>query len=261
MKLPIATLLLVSSLTSAAVQSEALSLTALNDLLSHSQRQAGDNARDAARKPAQIMNFSGVARGDHVLDLFAGGGWYSELFSMAVGKQGKVYAQNDNVIWRFAEKRITKRTEGNRLSNLTRLDKIDIAEMDIPENSVDIAFTALNYHDLFYTHHVIDGNKTVVRDDIVDYKAALAKVKSVLKDDGVFVIIDHHGAKGSGYDAPNTVHRIDADIVKYQLAEAGFKLVEEAFYLTNTNDDPMASVFADGVRGNTDRFIYKFMKK
>ncbi|WP_229381055.1 hypothetical protein [Shewanella psychropiezotolerans] len=50
------------------------------------------------------MHFSGVEQGDKVLDLFAGGGWYSELFSMAVGSKGKVYAQNDSVIWRFAEK-------------------------------------------------------------------------------------------------------------------------------------------------------------
>ena len=84
--------------------------------------------------------------------------------------------------------------------------------------------------------------------------------RAFLKDDGIFVIIDHAGVAGSGYDAPNDVHRIDPDIVKYQMKEAGFTLIEEAFYLRNANDDLSSHVFAKGVRGTTDRFVYKFVK-
>ncbi len=53
---------------------------------------------------------------------------------------------------------------------------------------------------------------------------------------------------------------IDSDIVKKQMHEAGFKLIEEAFYLKNPKDTLDTNVFAKGVRGNTDRFIYKFVK-
>ena len=75
-----------------------LSLSELNGILASSERPAKDSERDGARKPAEVMQFAGIEAGDHILDLFAGGGWYSELFSMAVGPTGKVYAQNDNVI-------------------------------------------------------------------------------------------------------------------------------------------------------------------
>jgi predicted methyltransferase len=232
----------------------------LNGLLSSSQRLVKDSERDEARKPADIMYFSEVSAGDHVIDLFAGGGWYSELFSMAVGNLGKVYAQNDNVIWQFAEKDIKARTKGNRLSNVKRLDKVEIVDMPIENNSVDLVFTALNYHDLFFTHSIRDGKVTKLRESVIDHKAALAKVKTILKDDGIFVIIDHIGVSGSGYNAPNDVHRIDPEIVKYQMKEAGFDLVEEAFYLRNDKDDLTSHVFAEGVRGTTDRFVYKYMK-
>ena len=104
------------------------------------------------------------------------------------------------------------------------------------------------------------GKKTEFRQQAVDHKAALAKVRASLKDNGVFIIIDHEAVKGSGYDAPNSTHRIDSNIVKYQMEEAGFKLVEEAFYLRNPDDNRAVNVFEDETRGKTDRFIYKFTK-
>ena len=257
----LASSLLASALTSVTSFAEPLSLSALENVLGAESRPAADSKRDAARKPAQIMKFAEVSEGDHILDLFAGGGWYTELFSIAVGSEGKVYAQNDEVIWRFAEKRINERTKNNRLANVERFDQIAIADVNVPDNSVDLVFTALNYHDLFFTHTVRDGKKVVLRPNgAVDHKQALAKLKKVLKDDGVIVIIDHHAEPGSGYEAANTIHRIDANIVKHQLAEAGFTLVEEAFYLTNPNDDLSKNVFAADTRGKTDRFIYKFVK-
>jgi predicted methyltransferase len=253
-------LFVASVISSAANAGENLSYQHLTALLADEQRPGADAKRDEARKPAKVMHFSEISKGDHVLDLFSGGGWYSELFSMAVGDNGKVYAQNDSVIWRFAEKSINKRTEHNRLSNVTRLDKIEIIDMSMKDKSIDLVFTALNYHDLFFTHSVRDGKVTKVRDKAIDHKQALANIKRVMKDDGIFVIIDHVGIAGSGFNAPNDTHRIDPDIVKYQMKEAGFSLIEEAFYLRNPEDDLSTNVFAKGVRGKTDRFVYKFVK-
>jgi predicted methyltransferase len=252
--------LILSSVFSSAFAFDGLSEAQLNNLLSDKNRPAEDAKRDQARMPVEIMHFAEIAKGDTVLDLFAGGGWYTELFSMAVGASGNVYAQNDSVIWQFAEKGLTKRTKGSRLSNVTRLDKVEIIDMTMAAKSVDLVFTALNYHDLFFTHSVRDGKTTIMRDEVIDHKKALANIKRVMEDDGQFVIIDHVGLSGSGFNAPNDTHRIDPDIVKYQMKEAGFDLVEEAFYLRNSNDDLNANVFAPGTRGKTDRFVYKFKK-
>ena len=253
-------LVLFTSVLQAAQHSK-LSEQKLSAILSEPTRPAADKSRDKDRKPVSIMSFSGVSTGDHVLDLAAGGGWYSELFSRAVGSEGKVYMQNDEVIWRFAEKPVAERTKNKRLANVVRLDNVAIANMQVPPASIDIAFTALNYHDMFFTEMTQDGKKVQLRDSIVDYKKALAAIKTALKDDGVFIIIDHSAQLGSGYDAANSVHRIDPNIVKFQLEEAGFKLAEEAYYLRNPADDLSKSVFDPSIRGNTDRFVYKFVKK
>ena len=47
---------------------------------------------------------------------------------------------------------------------------------------------------------------------------------------------------------------------RFQLEDAGFKLVEEAYYIRDTTDDHSKLVFDPTLRGKTDRFIYKFMK-
>ncbi|GAC11388.1 class I SAM-dependent methyltransferase [Paraglaciecola chathamensis] len=237
-----------------------LSSEQISALLSSAERPVQDAARDESRQPEKILAFTGVGAGQHVLDFFAGGGWYSELFSKAVEAQGKVYVQNDEVIWRFAEKGLNERTKQNRLNNLVRFDNMPIVDMTIPENSLDLVFTALNYHDLFFTHSTENGKNVMLRDTIVDYKAALNKIKDAMKEDAVFVIIDHAATPGSGYDAANNLHRIDPAVVKFQMQEAGFKLIEEAFYLRNPNDDLNTLVFDPSVRGTTDRFVYKFTK-
>lgn len=253
--------LLVATTSYSAFADERLTHEELQAILADKTRTDEDSKRDEARKPVDIMYFSEVARGDNVLDLFAGGGWYTELFSKAVGAKGKVYAQNDNLIWQFAEKGIKARTSNNRLPNVQRLDKTEIVDMPVKLNSVDLVFTALNYHDLFFTHTVRDGEIIKLRDKPIDHKAALAKLSRILKNDGLFVIVDHIGVSGSGYNAPNDLHRIDPEIVKYQMKEAGFKLVEEAYYLRNQKDDLSSHVFSEDIRGRTDRFIYKFKKE
>ncbi|WP_340679646.1 class I SAM-dependent methyltransferase [Paraglaciecola sp.] len=244
-----------------AAQQGILSQTELTTLLSAPERPAADKDRDVTRQPVSVMAFTRVSSGDNVLDLAAGGGWYTELFSRAVGPQGKVYAQNDEVIWRFAEKSMNERTLDNRLANVQRLDNIAIANMTVPPASVDIAFTALNYHDLFFTQTMQDGKQVILRNEVVDYRSALAAIKTVLKDTGILVIIDHVAKAGSGYEAANNLHRIDPNIVKFQLEDAGFKLIEEAYYLRNSADDHSKLVFDPTIRGKTDRFMYKFVKQ
>src|SRR5277367_3283826 len=57
-------------------------------------RPAADKALDAGRKPAQILTFFGVKPGMRVADISAMGGWTTELLSLVVGPNGKVYSQN-----------------------------------------------------------------------------------------------------------------------------------------------------------------------
>ena len=46
-------------------------------------RPAEDVARDAARKPAEVLAFAGVTPGQTVVDLIPGGGYFTRILSKA----------------------------------------------------------------------------------------------------------------------------------------------------------------------------------
>jgi len=259
--LAIAILLSFSTESLAIDLNKSLTASQLQKLLDSKKRYKGDSLRDVDRKPAKILKFADIAQGDVVLDLYAGGGWYTELFSMAVGKDGLVYAHNDHLTWRFGGRELEARTKGHRLPNVVRLDEVGFDEMDVPNQSVDIAFMGINYHDLFFVDRIRKGKYERMREDVVDHQEALESIRNKLKSDGILIIIDHFAEPGSGYRAANDLHRIDPNIVKHQLDAAGFELQEEAFYLRNPNDDLSKLVFDPSIRGKTSRFIYKFGKR
>ena len=45
---------------------------------------------DEVRRPAEVLTWLGLERGDRVLDYFTGTGYYAEIMARAVGPQGSV---------------------------------------------------------------------------------------------------------------------------------------------------------------------------
>ena len=55
--------------------------TVYESALNHASRSEADRARDAGRKPGEVLKFFGVEPGMEVLDMFSGGGYYTEILS------------------------------------------------------------------------------------------------------------------------------------------------------------------------------------
>jgi predicted methyltransferase len=85
-------------------------------------------------------------------------------------------------------------------------------------------------------------------------------VFDALKPGGIYLIIDHAAAAGSGMRDTDTLHRIDPAIVKKQVTAAGFVFDGESKLLANAGDDHSKPVFDQSIRRHTDQFIYKFRK-
>src|SRR5258708_3398210 len=66
----------------------------ITDAINAADRPAADKALDAGRKPDQIMAFYGIKPGMKVADIFAEGGYMTELYARIVGPTGTVYSQN-----------------------------------------------------------------------------------------------------------------------------------------------------------------------
>jgi predicted methyltransferase len=61
--------------------------------LTSESRPLEDRVRDGARRPYQVMQLLGVDAGMTLLDVGAGGGWFTRVLSAATGPSGKVIAQ------------------------------------------------------------------------------------------------------------------------------------------------------------------------
>ena len=220
----------------------------LSTLLANSSRSAEDQARDAGRKPATVIEFLGIKPGMRVLDVIAAGGWYTEVLALAVGPDGHVVAQNPAVILEMRdganEKALSARLAGNRLPNVSRMNS-GFENIGSVAGTFDAAITALNFHDIYNSRGP---------------EAALSTLQAIyiaLKPGGIFAIIDHVGVA----DADNAaLHRIEKSLAIETAKSAGFVVEGDANILANTGDDHTQGVFAEGLRGKTDRFLLKFVK-
>ncbi|NIS90660.1 MAG: methyltransferase [Woeseiaceae bacterium] len=211
-------------------------------------RSDEDKARDVQRKPGQVLTFLGLRKGDTVLDIWAAGGWYTEVFSIAVGPEGKVYSQNPASVLAFRdgayEKQLSARLADDRLPNVERIDA-PVADANITPGSVDIAFTALNFHDVYNRQ----GKEAAAE--------FLASIFEILKPGGALGLIDHVGDPG----ADNTsLHRIDPALVDELVTASGFIVEASSDLLAHPEDDHTKGVFDPTLRGETDRFIVRLRK-
>lgn len=218
-----------------------------DDAVAKLTRPMPDRGRDESFKPAAVLRFAGVKPGDTALDMFAGGGYFSELLSAVVGSSGKVYMQNNGAYLSFSSDAIEARLAGNRLPNVQRLDA-ELDAMNVPEHSVDFIILSMAYHDVYYS---ADG-WTVTPETF--YPA----LQSLLKPGGTVLILDHLGEVGTGSSLGNTLHRIDPEFTKADFVAHGFEFVSESQVLKNPEDDLSLTVFDSQIQGRTSKFVYKF---
>lgn len=214
-------------------------------------RPAADTQRDADRKPAAMLEFAGVKPGESVADLIPGSGYFTRLFSAAVGPKGKVYAvatakpadaPADAPDRSAAVRAIAADPHyANVIVEVVRLKELSLAP------PVDVVWTSQNYHDV---HNVKDLN-------VVDFDKAVYRA---LKPGGLFIVLDHSAEAGSGFRDTDTLHRIDEEAVKKEVEAAGFRFEGENDALRNKDDPRAAKVFDASIRGHTDQFILKFRK-
>ena len=210
-------------------------------------RTADDRARDEARHTAGTLAFARVRPGQKIADMIIGGGYFTRVFSAAVGPQGRVTA------WQPAEFIAFQASYGDALTAVDGLANVDairspIATPDFPMG-LDLVFTAQNYHDL---HLNIAPADTAARVNAAVFRA--------LKPGGLYVVIDHHAVAGAPLTAADTVHRIDIEAVKREVLAAGFVLDGESDILANAGDPLTASVFDASIRGRTSQFMLRFRK-
>jgi predicted methyltransferase len=220
--------------------------------VSNSARSEADRERDAGRKPAEVLEFFGIEPGMHVLDMFSGGGYYTEILSYIVGPDGTVDAHSNEAYAGFVGDEAITRYANDRLSNIDIL-MAENNELQLAAEQYDAILLVLSFHDIFYADPKNGWPK-------IDGPKFLAELHGALKPGAVIGIVDHYAEAGSPRETGGTLHRIDPALVVADMKDAGFVLDAKSELLRNTEDDYSVNMFDPAVRGKTDRFVMRFVK-
>jgi len=227
---------------------------ALEAAIAAPARTPANVARDRYRHPYETLAFFGVRPFDTVVEIWPGGGWYSEILAPYVlGGGGTYYAVGMNAAQLNGVRRLIEANSslygGIRLATFP---SFDAADARVPDGSADVVLTFRNVHNW----------RMGYQRDRQDYsQEAFRQMFAMLRPGGTLGIVDHRlpedadpgREQSSGYIKVSTVRR---------LAEAaGFRFVGAS----EVNANPLDTAdWPDGVwtlpptlrRGEADRERY-----
>jgi predicted methyltransferase len=217
------------------------------------ERSAKDRERDAHDKPAELMAFAGVKPGMKVADVFAGGGYWSELLSRAVGPKGSVTLVNNPGYFYFSKDGLKERFDKGRLKEVKQR-VVETGNMDLGSAQYDLIVIFMGYHDLYWVDESNGWPK-------IDAGGVLDQLNRALKPGGKLLIVDHEARKGTGSSAASSLHRIEEAFAKEDITAHGFVLEKDWPGYRNPADDHSKEVFDASIRGKTDRFAHLYRKQ
>lgn len=231
------------------------SLSYYENIVSSPNRFETDYAADASRRPAEVLQFSRIAKGETVVEIEAGGGYYTDHLSRAVGESGKVHMINPPFFDTFIkdqdlEKRLGK--DGQRLPNVVLHRAAEFDDLPLDDGSADVVTWILGPHEVFFKP---EGGYS-----FGEPEKTYEEIARVLKSGGRLLMIDHSAASGAPTSTGGTLHRIDPAHVRRLANAEGLILEAESDILRNADDDHSLNVFAPKVRRQTDRFIHLYVK-
>ena len=205
-------------------------------------------------KLAEVISFSRVDAGATVIDVYPGDGDWTRLFSDVVGPEGRVYSFVPGEVAHFKNDpvglmRTLAKEPGRENVEVVSADLLAMPQAARPAN---VLWLHLFYHDL---HTALMHAKGATAADFN------RTVYERLTSGGDYVIVDHATAAGVGMSNAQSLHRIDPATVREEVEAAGFVLDAESTVLANKDDPHSIKVFDPSIKGETDRFAYRFVKR
>jgi predicted methyltransferase len=212
---PLASLGLLSGVALHASDSSTVDKAALEQAVAGTQRSAANRARDQYRHPVETLSFIGVKPTDTVVELWPGGGWYSEILAPYLAASGKLITAAP--AGRGSES-MAKRLDANP----ALYGKVERANFPtvlggtgVPPGTADVVLTFRNVH---------NWKMGYLRADKTDYsEEAFREIFAMLKPGGVLGIEDHRLPESASAERERDTGYIKVSTVRALAEKAGFK--------------------------------------
>lgn len=204
-------------------------------------------------KQSELIRFARVETGATVIDVYPGGGDWTRLFSDVVGPEGRVYSFVPAEVAHFKNDPVGLMRTLAKEPGRENVDAVsaDLVALTAVTQPADVLWLHLFYHDL---------HTALIKDSGATADAFNRAVYERLKPGGCYVIVDHAAAIGAGTSEAQSLHRIDPESVRKEVEAAGFVLDAASTMLANKDDPHSVKVFDPSIKGETDRFAYRFVR-
>ncbi|EGN75331.1 Putative methyltransferase [Idiomarina sp. A28L] len=243
----------------------------LTSMLHNPSRTAANTARDQYRNPVETLEFFGVEPHMTVVEIWPGGGWYSEILAPYLHANGQYYAahfpQSEtrqgyvNSRNRFAERVGSDALFANTIiTEFAPLEQSAIA----PAGTADVVLTFRNVHNWYMG----DGETALA--------GAFETFFAALKPGGVLGVVDHRLPENRPDEAMRSSGYVKQSLIIKYAEQAGFVLAGSSDVNANPQDTadhprgvwtlPPSLRLGDENRahyeaiGESDRFTLKFVK-
>lgn len=230
-------------------------------------------ARDGARHPYETLSFFGIRPAMEVVEIWPGGGWYTEILAPYLRARGKLYAAHFSATSELQYFREQRADFVRKLAAAPALyDKVEVTEFDpprqvaiAPPNSADLVLTFRNVHN--WTMRGGGEGRTL---------AAFAAMYAALKPGGILGVVDHRLPAHRPLSDQEESGYLREDFVIGVAQRAGFQLVAKSEINANPKDsadhpggvwDLPPSLRGDAAKrdhylaiGESDRMTLKFIK-
>jgi predicted methyltransferase len=250
-----------------------VTIAALDAALGGEHRSAENRARDAYRHPKETLAFFGFRADMTVVEVWPGGGWYTEVLAPALRDRGQLYAAQYGVNPPFAYQRQYFGEFMSKMGSKPDLyRKVIVTALDFPyelriapPGSADLVVTFRNVHNWADEGYGPDATR-------LGYRAMF----DALKPGGVLGIVDHRWADPDTEDPFAANGYVSEQRVISDAEKAGFRFVARSEINSNTKDTrdhpegvwtlPPSLALGDTDRekylaiGESDRMTLKFVK-
>ncbi|MBI3757005.1 MAG: class I SAM-dependent methyltransferase [Deltaproteobacteria bacterium] len=216
-------LLLSSSLRAEQQASDEKTPTALKAILAGSHRPAADSARDQYRHPLETLTWFGVKDNMTVVEVWPGGGWYTDILAPFLKEQGMYYAAGAG-----PESEGAKKFKEKLAANPDLFGKVKVTVLAAPEKmeitpagSADMVLTFRNTH-----NWMASGQAENV------FKA----MYTALKPGGVLGVVEHRANPTVEQDPKAASGYVREDYVIKLAQDAGFQLMGKSEINANPKD-------------------------